>query len=151
MEAGNSGNGNMFEIVAKNDLRITGFSIHTSETKPVECKVFTREGAYDVSSNENDWDLVQTVTVPGKGEGVLTPLGLLPNAIEVSATNRHAFYITLTGGDRVKYTNVQALDVVFKDNNDISFYTGMGVSYPFGSFGSWEKRVWNGEILYEIA
>lgn len=151
MQAGTGQDGNMFEIVAKNDVSITGFSIHTAETVPVECEVYTRKGIYAVSSD--GWDLVQRVTVTGQGLGVPTPLGRLPNPIAVSATDRQAFYITLTGDEYVQYTKADnwGLGVVFSENTDISFYTGVGVTYPFGSNNSWEKRVWNGEILYEIA
>jgi hypothetical protein len=139
--------GNLFEIVAKEDLTIDRFHINTRSTDSIQCEVYTREGNYVVSSD--GWTLVQKVTVTGKGSNNPTELPMLDQSVHVMAGTRQAFYITLTGPDQqLGYRNGNTEGAVYTENAHMQFLEGKGVPYPMSS--SWAPRIWNGVIIYYL-
>jgi hypothetical protein len=149
LQAGNGHGGNMFEVEAKKNLKVRRFFIHTDLTKNVKCKVYTKMGNFTVS--RGGWELIQKETVRGEGIGKYTALPPLDFPVMVSANQRQAFYIVLTGGNFVRYSNGKLpANQLFVDNDDIQIFEGAGVSNRFGRDGSWTPRIWNGKITYEL-
>ena len=145
---GNGQAGNMFDVVALNDVTIDGMDIHIGGTSSETVEIYTKSGSYvGFTGSAAAWTLIGTVTVTGQGLGNPTPLpagSFTP--VTVNAGNTQAFYVTLTTSTNIDYTNGTNLGGVFASNSDIQILEGVGNSYPFG--GTFSPRVWNGTLRY---
>jgi hypothetical protein len=139
--------GNMFEIQAKREVQITNFEIDVqSEGKYVNAYVYTKIGGYaGFGTIASSWRLIQTTRVKSEGENELTELPKLPNPIVILAGRRHSFYITLESNDMV-FTRGQSDGAQFAFDDNIEFFVGAGVTFPFGT--GFPRRVFNGRIKY---
>lgn len=146
---GNGQSGNMFEIVAINDVTICDFDIHLGTTNPNTIEVYALTATGTFAGNESNpaaWTLLATANVVGAGIGNPTPLNLnLGYGIPAGTTQ--AFYVTCTTSTDIDYTNGNAQGNVWAQDANIQFLEGTGNAYPFGTF--FTPRVFNGIIYYE--
>ncbi|GAB3317420.1 hypothetical protein [Haliea atlantica] len=147
---GNGQNGNMFDVVAANDITVTGFDINCDTAGPETFEVYSKQGSYVGSgTTPGDWTLLATATdLACNSSGTPTPLGLNLN-VAISAGATQAFYITGTGSPPdVSYTDGTAVGSVAAQNTDLQILEGAGVEYPFVSL--FEPRIWNGTLYYQL-
>ncbi|MEL6811652.1 MAG: proprotein convertase P-domain-containing protein, partial [Bacteroidota bacterium] len=146
--ANNNGqSGNMFDIVALNDITINSFDINMDTGVTDVAEVYFKTGPYLPSiGTPGDWTLVASTSVTSAGEGVPTPLNL-NLGIAVPAGNQVAFYVTLTTTTAINYTNGSTTGALFASDANLEFYEGAGLPYPFS--GNFNPRVFNGNIIYE--
>jgi hypothetical protein len=145
---GNGQSGNMFEIVGVQPVIITGFDIHVGVgTWNVE--VYTLPAGTSIVGNDTNaaaWTLVGSATgVAGLGQGLPTPVPLTLG-VPVAAGQTQSFYVTLSNGTSIIYTNGTAVGNVFAQDSFIQFREGYGNAYPFA--GTFQPRIWNGNIYY---
>jgi hypothetical protein len=151
-DAGYAFHGNMFKVKAKNDILITQFHINLKSTGPVECQVYTRAGNYEsYEQSPSAWDMVLQTVATGMGEGAPTYL-LFDLPLALGANTTQAFYVTTTGQAHLAYTLGGQEGRVFSENDDLAFYEGLGVGYPFGNGIDefYTPRIFNGAIGYEL-
>ena len=61
---GNSSNGNMFDIIAKKDMTITGFDIHTVTIGSDTVEIYGKEDTHvGYENNDSAWNLLATVPI----------------------------------------------------------------------------------------
>ncbi|MBW2938435.1 HYR domain-containing protein, partial [Aureisphaera sp. CAU 1614] len=145
--ASNNGqSGNMFDIVALNDITIESFDINMDSGVTDDVEVYFKTGPYLPSVNTpGDWTLVATTNVTSVGTDVPTPLNL-NLGINVTAGQTVAFYVTLTSTTAINYTNGSTTGSLFASDANLEFYEGAGLAYPFAS--NFNPRVFNGNIIY---
>jgi hypothetical protein len=144
MAAGNSQNGNMFDVYAKQSINIESFEINTTDPGSYTIEVYYKVGTYVGSeTTAGDWTLFGTTTVTGLGTGNFTLVDF-GKALMIPSGETYGIYITTTDGGNINYTNGAN---TYSDDN-ITITTGVGKSYPFG--GTYTPRTWNGRITYSI-
>jgi len=145
---GNGWAGNMFDIVAKRNITITGIDgSFYAGAQTVE--IYYRRGTYvGFENNSSAWTLLGTTTVQGQGAGVATPIPLT-FSVSAAANERIAFYVTCQNsyGNGNIYTNGPAAGTLHSENNDLQFFVGIGNQYPFS--GTFADRIFNGTFRYE--
>jgi len=147
--AGNNHRGNMFDIVAINEVMITGFDAHPMANTDIE--IYYKVGTYAGSENNPAaWTLVGTaIGVVAQPLGTATPIPLAVN-VTIPAGQTYSFYVTSSNvGVSLNYTNGTTPGAVFSSDANIQFLEGVGIEYPF-SGGAFSPRVWNGNINYII-
>lgn len=148
--ASNNGqSGNMFDLEAINAVSVAGFDVNL-DPGTWNLEIYHRAGSYvGHETNAASWTLVTTATgVASAGTNLPTPVGLT-SAVAIPAGQTHSFYITVTNGTSMNYTNGTAAGAVYADDGNIRLFEGLGKSYPFGS--SYSPRVWNGSVNYSVA
>ena len=141
--AGNGQNGNMFDLVVKNTVTITGFTINNSTSGAAE--VYYKSGSYVGSeTTPANWTNLTTTPITISTSSGPTYFDL-PAPITLASGQTHAFYVTMSTGS-VSYTNGSSIGSVYASNADLDFLEGIGKSYPFGS--TFSPRIWNGVIHY---
>lgn len=146
----NGQSGNMFDIVAINDVTICGFDVNLDAgTWNMEVWVITGGGTYTgQQNNAAAWTLLgSAMNVVSAGPGVPT---LLPIAVDTSiqAGTTQGFYVTVTNGTPINYTNGSVTGAVYAQDANMQILEGSGHSYPFGS--NFNPRIWNGTVFYEL-
>ena len=151
--ASNNGQaGNMFDIVALNASGITidSFDVNVdSGTWDLEVYKLTIPGPYLPSVNTaGDWTLVGSATgVVSNGLNNPTQLPICVSEFIPSGATQ-SFYVTVTNGTSINYTNGSATGSVFASNADLEFLEGAGLAYPFTA--NFNPRVFNGNIYYTV-
>ena len=149
----NGSYGNMFDIVAKEDLIIHNVWIHTYQQfgalVDVEVYKLIKPGKFFGHENSRvNWVKVGGAVVKGQGTGQATklPPGSIKE-ISVAKGQTQALYVTIVGGG-LRYSNGASANLqVFIENNDLKIYEGAGVGSPrFGS--TFSPRVFNGVLEY---
>lgn len=149
--ASNNGqNGNMFdlEVTGSSDVTIVGWDINTDPgTDTVE--TWEHTGTYvGTETTQSAWALHETVAgVVSAGTNNPTPVSMTMN-VPIPAGQRHAFYVTCTTRTGINYTNGTSLGAPYASDANLTFYQGVGKSYPFG--GTFRPRIWNGNIYYTL-
>jgi hypothetical protein len=145
MEAGNSHNGAMFDVMATKPLKIEGFTInHAGAAGTVEIlyKTGTHAG---FESNAAVWISLGVFTQLTSGTGDYLPL---TTPLNVAEGETIAFYITSTTGHNLSYTNGLVFGQPTASAPGIVIKEGKGVVYPFGTLYS--PRILNTIIHYEV-
>jgi|GEM_PF-1920850 len=142
---GNGSDGNMFSIEARQDIIIESFEGNISSSGTF--KIYYRMGTYaGFEGNAAAWTLIDSASVTSNGAGVPTQIPI-PVDMQIDSGDVVSFYITGNGdGGSVDYTDGTLEGDTFSINNDIIFYEGIGLQYPFGT--SFSPRIWNGTINY---
>jgi hypothetical protein len=149
---GNGQSGNMFDIVATNAAGVTIRSVDcnlAAGTHDIEIYTLTVPGPYAPSVNTAaDWTLKGSATgVVSNGNGVATQVPLcIEEFIPAGATQ--AFYVVISSGGIMNYTNGTTTGALFASNADLEFYEGAGSAYAFTA--NFNPRVWNGNLYYDI-
>jgi len=149
---GNGQAGNMFDIVALNPagIQVDNFDVNLDAgTWDMEVYRLTTPGPYAPSVNvAGDWTLVGSATgIVSNGPNVPTPL---PIAVceYIPGGSTQSFYVTVTNGTAINYTNGTATGALYASNSDLEFYEGAGLAYPFTA--NFNPRVFNGNIYYSV-
>ncbi len=146
---GNGQAGNMFDILAINDLTVDSFDISFDSGVTDDVEIYFKTGTWvGFDADPAAWTLLTTVTgVTSLGDDVPTPLNQTLG-INVLAGETVAFYVTLTTTTAINYTNGTVTGALFASDANMEFYEGGGNVYPFA--GTFDPRVFNGNIVYSI-
>lgn len=147
--AGNDHNGNMFDVVALEDVIVEGFDVHPwfgSTTIELYHRAGTWEG---FASTPSAWTFLGRGPVPYGTWLMTVPVPDL--AVYIPAGERHAFYVTSSDVMiSLAYTNGSEIGNVYSADDSLQFLEGSALAYPFtaGSGVVFSPRVWNGRIHY---
>ena len=146
-DAGNGQAGNMFDIMAINDLTVDSFDISFDSGVTDDVEIYFKTGTWvGFDADPAAWTLLTTVTgVTSAGDNVPTPLSL-NLGVDVLAGETVAFYVTLTTTTAINYTNGTVVGALFASDANMEFYEGAGNPYPFA--GTFAPRIFNGNIVY---
>jgi hypothetical protein len=152
--AGDPNNGHdgvMFDVLTKHKVIIKGFSAYLEPDFADTMEIWYRKGTYvGHVTTAGDWTLLGVVDNVVGSNSFYFPLVMnripLELNMEIPAGQRYGFYITQSGGARMKYRNGTSLGAVAAENGDLAILEGTGVAYPFGS--SFSPRVFTGSIFY---
>ena len=143
--------GNMFDILAFEDILVTGFDIHCSLTSQITVEIFTKPGTHvGFENNCSSWTLISTVTVVSRGQGQPTPLpanSFIP--VSIGQFSVQAFYITLrtSDGKGLRYTKGTGRGTLIAADNSLAVLEGVGTAYACGRI--FLDRIWNGIVHYD--
>ena len=147
---GNGQSGNMFDIKALNTLTVDSFNVNL-DAGTWNLEVYTLPANTQYLADVNNpaaWTLIASYNnVISNGPNVATPLPCGLN-VTVNAGDFQAFYVTVTNGTSINYTNGTTTGALFTSNADMEFYEGSGLAYPFTA--NFNPRVWNGDINYTL-
>ena len=147
----NNASGNLFDVVALNDLTIQSFDVNlVSGTWDIEVYTLPTGASYlPEVNNPSAWTLIGAAAgVVSNGPDVPTPLPICLSTF-VPAGSRQAFYVTTTStAQSMRYTNGTATGALFASNADLELYEGSGSYYAFQN--NFNPRIWNGNIYYEL-
>ncbi|RFN59901.1 HYR domain-containing protein [Marixanthomonas ophiurae] len=145
---GNGLDGNMFDIVAINEVTVNSFDVNLDTGITDDVEVYYKSGTWvGFEEDAAAWTLIGTANVTSAGDGLPTPLNLSLGQT-IAAGDTGAFYVTTTSGG-MNYTNGTANGTVFASDDNIEFLEGSGKSYPFG-VSTFDARVFNGNIIYDV-
>jgi hypothetical protein len=147
--SGNGQNGNMFDVMARETIRVTGFDVHY-DSGTVNLEIYSTLGGYQGKENTpGAWTLEAAVQITGQGDvssgGQETPVPLMLD-IEIQAGQTMGFYITNMGGGEPNANYTNGTGTTRYENNEITITEGLGNQYPFSS--TYSPRIWNGRIYY---
>lgn len=144
-----SANGNMFAIVAQNDIQINRFSLHFPNTSPANFKIYTRTGSFvGNETNPFAWNLIynSTAFVPS-GAGVPSEIPF-DFYLNVLAGDTQSFYIVRSDGGNLRFSSTSIpIENQYSADANIKFLVGIQDVYEFGAFPP-IGRIWNGIINY---
>jgi len=147
--ASNNGQaGNMFDLVAINDVSICGFDVNLDVgTWDLEVYGVTGGGTFvGNETNSSAWTLIGSAAgVVSNGLNAPTPLPI-SLMTPMTAGTTQGFYVTVTNGSGIKYTNGTTAGAVYAADSNLQILEGAGKTYPFGS--TYSPRVWNGTVHY---
>jgi hypothetical protein len=143
--------GNMFDILAFEDIIVTGFDIHCTSKSQVTVEIYTKAESYVGFENQcSKWTLISTVTTVGRGQGTPTPLPANSfDPISIEQFRVQAFYITIrtSDGKGLRYTRGTGRGSLVAADNSLAVLEGVGSSYACGR--SFVDRIWNGVVHYD--
>lgn len=152
--ADNNGfSGNMFDVTAKNDVRVHGFSVNVDgvgflETLAVD--VYMKNGTY-VGFEDDTWAWTYVGTDYRSG-GSLFGFSIFQiemGSVDLVAGQDYAFYLhcaTYNLGHTMRYTN--GSDSF--ENTDLIVDTGVGKGDSIFTGSTFVDRTWNGTIWYTV-
>ncbi len=148
-QGGNGQSGNMFDIKALVGLTVDSFDVNLDAgTWDLEVYALPANTPYlpDVN-NAAAWGapLAQVFGVVSNGANVATPLNLTLG-LPVAPGNIQAFYVTVTNGTSINYTNGSVTGSLYASNAEMEFYEGSGLAYAFSA--NFNPRIFNGTIFY---
>tara|TARA_R110002072_G_scaffold25443_1_gene84949 strand:- start:20474 stop:22171 length:1698 start_codon:yes stop_codon:yes gene_type:complete len=149
---GNGQAGNMFDLRAIVPINVTGFDVNL-DVGTWDMEVYTLTATNtpylpDVA-NPAAWTLVGSATgVVSTAMNAPTPLPIALN-VPINAGEIQAFYVTVTNGTSINYTNGTTTGALFASNPHLEFFEGAGIAYPFNA--NFNPRVFNGNINYMVA
>ena len=148
--SGNNHRGNMFTIIAKENVIIRSFDASPMGNTTME--IYTRPGSYAGFGGSSDgWTLLGTAPITYTGG--LTRVDI-PVNVEIRAGETQAFYVTsaVTGGTSLNYSNGTSEGAVYVEDANLQFTQGVGLEYPFsnGTGAFYTPRIWNGAIHYDV-
>ncbi|MDC7996311.1 proprotein convertase P-domain-containing protein, partial [Altibacter sp. HG106] len=146
---GNGQSGNMFDIMAVNDLTVQSFDVSMDAGTTDDVEIYFKTGTWvGFDQDPGAWTLVETVTdVTSEGDNVPTPLNTNLD-IDVAAGETVAFYVTLVNTTNIAYTDGTTTGDLFASDANLEFYEGAGKAYPFDL--TFDPRVFNGNIVYDV-
>jgi hypothetical protein len=143
--AGNSQNGNMFDIISNQPVTLDSFVVSPTGTGTYTVEVYYKQGTYVGSETSSSaWTLLGSTTINSTAGGVGNKVTAAIGGLTIPPNTTYGLYVTLTNGT-VNYTNGNGTNQSFTDGV-VSLSLGAGKSYPFAS--TFSPRVWNGRIYY---
>ena len=149
-KADNSQRGNMFTVIAKEDIIITHFDGHpAADTKYA---IYYKKGTYVGYERDSlKWTLLgRNYNVKANRPGSPTRIPIYFN-VRVNKGDSVSFYVTSTTLVVQNYLNGQYQYRIFSEDNYLQFKEGVGLDWPFTDTaitGIFVPRVWNGNIYY---
>lgn len=148
--AGNNHKGNMFDIIATNDVNIISFDASPMGNTTIE--IYYKVGSWNGFANTpSAWTFIGSAPVTYTGG--ITPVDV-PVNIHIPAGQTYAFYVTSNNTSvALNYSNGIAVGNTYSSDANIAFIEGGGMDYPFtqGTGTVYQPRVWNGRINYALA
>ncbi|MBK9318591.1 MAG: hypothetical protein IPM91_07020 [Bacteroidetes bacterium] len=152
--------GNMFDITAINNVRISGFDVHLNNDTlaPSDISVYYKAGSYSgFATNAGAWTLAGSATgVVSAGNGVPTNLPLNLD-VYIPAGQTYGFYIVVTnlGSSNSLVYNASGISpaqfAVAASDFNVQVKSGTVVFGPFtGQVAAPLNRLWNGNVKYSI-
>lgn len=147
--------GNMFDVVAVNDVTIDSFDVNV-DPGTWDVEVYTRDGTHYLSEVEPAaWTLAGTaVGVVSNGTGVSTPLSMNLNVC-IPKWSSKAFYVTISNGpgnSGFNCTNGTTLGAVAAQDANIRILEGTTNGYPFSTYypyrAGFTSKIFNGTVHY---
>lgn len=152
LAGGNGFAGNMFNVFAKNDVRIHGFSVSVtgaSSFDTIAVDVYKRNGTY-VGSENNMWAWTYVGTdYRSIGPFLGTSVQIEVGGIDLLAGTTTAFYLHLASydlGHSLSYTNGSNT----YENADLLLTAGVGKGDAIFTGSTISSRTWNGTIYYTV-
>jgi subtilisin-like proprotein convertase family protein len=144
---GNGQAGNMFDVMATNNLTINSFDVSIDDGVTDDVEVYFKTGTWvGFDTDATAWTLLTTVTgVTSAGQDVPTPLNQTLG-VDVLAGDTVAFYVTLTTTTAINYTNGTTVGALFASDANMEIYEGAGKVYPFAN--TFMPRNFNGNVVY---
>jgi hypothetical protein len=153
--------GNMFDITALNDIRVTGFNVHLNDNNtlaPSNISVYYKVGSYaGFVTNAGAWTLLGSYTgLVSAGAGVPTYLPLNFD-LPVNAGQTYGIYIAVTNlgvSNSLRYSSNATSPAEFAvgaSDFNLQVKSGTICFGPFtGQVAAPVSRLWNGSVLYSI-
>jgi hypothetical protein len=145
--AGNNHRGNMFDIVATNEVTILSFDASPMGATTVE--VYYKAGTWNGFANTpSAWTYLGSALTPYTGGFSFVDV---PVNVTIPAGQTYAFYVTSnTSAVSLNYSNGTNVGNVYSSDANITFIEGGGLEYPFtqNTGAVYQPRVWNGNIHY---
>ena len=136
--------GNMFDIVALNDVVVRSFAGNYSVGNHT-VELWHRQSPYaGFESSSAGWTLLSTSNFTSAGSDLPSSIPG-SHSIKVPKGETHSFYITAQTNVQ-EYTTGTTLGAVLASDTNLEILEGAGVVYPFGAI--FEPRDWNGTITY---
>ncbi len=138
-------NGNMFNLVAKEDIDLKSFEIRISTLGMNPFNIYTKSGSYQgYENNASAWNLLINDSVNVTNEEGFIMLSF--PAITLSSGDTLGVYIQMQGwAYKLRYTSVS--QPVSYLGPQLEYYSGAGIGYSFGSI--YPNRVINLKVNYE--
>ncbi|MGB0429460.1 MAG: PKD domain-containing protein [Bacteroidia bacterium] len=148
----NGQSGNMFDVVAKNNITVRAFDAHIDNG--TNFSIYYKTGSYkNTERDSTKWKLlgrVFGVTAAGNGSPTRIPFYF---SVDIKKGDTTSFYVTSTTSNTLNYTNGSSEYAVYSADKNLSVLEGLGVMWPFGgsstSTGIYRPRIFNGNIIYE--
>jgi len=144
--AGNNHRGNMFDIVATNQITIDSVHAHPQGNTTIE--IYYKMGSFSGSENTaGNWTLVGSAAVTAQAQG--TPTSVPINiGVTIPAGQTYSFYVTSSNtAVSLNYTDGTTQGAVYASDANMQILEGVGLEYPF-SGTPFSPRMWNGTIYY---
>lgn len=144
--AGNNHRGNMFDIVATNQITIDSVHAHPQGNTTIE--IYYKMGSFSGSENTAvNWTLVGSAAVTAQAQG--TPTSVPINiGVTIPAGQTYGFYVTSSNtAVSLNYTDGTTQGAVYASDANMQILEGVGLEYPF-SGTPFSPRMWNGTIYY---
>jgi len=149
----NSQRGNMFTIVAKNNIIVTNFDAHPeSDTKYA---IYYKKGAYKGYERDSTaWTLLgRHFNVKSNGNGYATPIPI-HFAVKIAKGDSASFYVSSTITSVAQnYTNGKFEHRIYAQDANMFIREGAGLDWPFthaSITGIFAPRIWNGNVYYQL-
>lgn len=149
-DGGNANRGIMFDMLATNAIRITGFQVGFDSATTANIKLYSKPGTHVGSeSDQSAWtDFgAQSLTADlAEGPGDYYQIS---KPILVGSGERRALYIQF--GDlstRISYTNGDGVGTLEASDSNLSIFEGVGVNALFGNLT--QNRIPNVTIYYTL-
>lgn len=144
--AGNNHRGNMFDVVAINDITIDSVYAHPQANTTIE--IYYKSGGFSGSENNAAaWTLVGSAAVTAQATGTPTPVPI-NIGVTIPAGQTYAFYVTSSDiAVSLNYTDGTSQGAVYVSDANMQVLQGVGLEYPF-SGSPFSPRMWNGTIYY---
>lgn len=145
---GNGSAGNMFDIVAINEVTITGFDGNLN-VGTGNVHIYYKSGTYvGYESNSSAWTFVGTTSVTSSGNGSPTSLPIALN-VTIPTGQTYAFYVHAENGN--DYTNGSSVGNIYASDANIQIIEGCGKSIPLFTGSTYQPRVFNGIVYYNYS
>jgi hypothetical protein len=144
----NGQSGNMFDInvLAVDGIMIEGLEINL-DPGTWNVSFYTKDSTYlGFETNSAAWTLRETIVgLASAGTNNPTSWNIgdfyIPSGTE-------AFYIRVTNGTALNYTNGTVEGALYASNADLQIFQGTGNAGFFGQ--QFRPRIWNGSIIYSV-
>jgi hypothetical protein len=151
-EGGYIDNGNFFDIVVLNDIRLTGVKVNLdSGSTNANVAVFYHLGSYtEVMKSPESWTKpFEPITVDFSQSGVGTTITFPTPIVLSGGGTTYGFYITRIDDGNLLHTKGNREGALYVEDANVQIKVGRGVEYPFE--GNASPYMWNGAIVYELA
>jgi hypothetical protein len=152
-EGGKIANGNFFDIVVLNDIRLKGVKVNLEEGfTDANVAVFYHLGSYTgVMKSPESWTKpFEPITVDFSQSNVGTTITFPTPIVLSGGGTTYGFYITRIGDGELRFTEGSSEGALYVQDANVQIKVGRGVDYPFG-FTYGPPYIWNGAIVYELA
>ena len=149
MSANKKQAGNMFDVIAKQDIAISSFKIHTLLKSTIPVTIYTRLGSWEnYDKKPAAWEKIGTVNVDCKGYGQSTIVSGFRH-FQIASGSTRAFYLTLDDPELLYFHSSQyPSGTTYAEDAAMKIKTGVGKGVDFGT--TYLSRQLNGALVYYL-